>query len=323
MKKYFMATTAAGAVMALSAPVQADSYVTVFGGLSKLDNQSATLFTDSGGFISGTTSYFDNGGTTFQVGGSPASTVSDTALVQMKYTRVAWTKWTSDFIAYNTTVSADYDFDTGFVIGAAYGWELSNSPISVELEFAWRKHDGQADVFYNYSWTRTGVSTIWQATKYVSWTSVIHAVTGPYTGTLITKLPIGAGGGAGYVTKSNPFTSTKGSSTTETFTGDIRSWAIMANAWYDFNPGGTWHPYVGGGVGYADVEFEAGPVSASDSGLAYQFAAGLGFDINPTTRINAEYRYFSVPDIELTYMGEDLGLEYDLSEFIVGFKFSF
>jgi len=324
MKKHLMVTTATGAVLAMTVPVQADTYISLFGGLSKLDNQSATIHTNSGSFLSGTSSAYvsGNGGYwNFQGTSGFTSLISDFWLTKWKYTKTWVTRNSSDVVNYNTTISADYDFDTGFVIGAAFGWELTNLPVSVELEFAYRKHDGQADVFYNYSWTAAGYfSSSWNIFYFNSWNEY-HRI-GPYTKTWLTGGVTNVGG-FGIPLSSGAFTSAGGSSFTNSHSGDIRSWAIMANAWYDFNPGGTWHPYVGGGVGYADVEFEAGPVSASDSGLAFQFAVGIGFDINPTTRLSGEYRYFSVPDIELMYMGEDLGLEYDLNEFIVGFKFDF
>ena len=52
-------------------------------------------------------------------------------------------------------------------------------------------------------------------------------------------------------------------------------WVLMANAWYDFDTGTNWTPYIGGGLGMLNVDFEVEvaltipPPSSSDQS-AYQ-----------------------------------------------------
>jgi opacity protein-like surface antigen len=106
--------------------------------------------------------------------------------------------------------------------------------------------------------------------------------------------------------------------------GELTSFSIMANVWYDFCPDATFHPYIGGGVGWADVELdlsEAG--SASYTGFAWQAAVGVGFDVTDNMRLNLEYRWFDVPDAEFNIGGTDMGIDYELQEIIVGMRINF
>lgn len=91
---------------------------------------------------------------------------------------------------------------------------------------------------------------------------------------------------------------------------DFQVWTAMANAIFDFNPDGTYHPYVGVGIGLAEVNgtlagWTAGttpiaPTPAdyvvsqdSDNPFAWQIFAGIGWDISERWTLDTEYRYFS------------------------------
>lgn len=82
------------------------------------------------------------------------------------------------------------------------------------------------------------------------------------------------------------------------------AFSIMANAWYDFQVAGL-KPYVGGGIGWADVEADgvyqgktAGQ-SFSESGFAWQLGGGLHLPIDDKLTFGVGYRYFSGPDITI------------------------
>jgi opacity protein-like surface antigen len=82
------------------------------------------------------------------------------------------------------------------------------------------------------------------------------------------------------------------------------AFSIMANAWYDFQVAGL-KPYVGGGIGWADVEADgvyqgktAGH-SFSESGFAWQLGGGLHMPIDEKLTLGIGYRYFSGPDITI------------------------
>lgn len=80
------------------------------------------------------------------------------------------------------------------------------------------------------------------------------------------------------------------------------TFSVMANAWYDFQVGGL-NPYIGGGIGWANGELDGTfstsghPLSAEESGFAFQLGAGLTMDIQPGLKANIGYRYFEGPDI--------------------------
>lgn len=89
--------------------------------------------------------------------------------------------------------------------------------------------------------------------------------------------------------------------------GSQQTFAFMANALYEFDLTGGWHPYLGGGVGVALVNRETtlefpgiviippGDIDAvddTDTVLAYQAIAGVAYDITDTVAIGVEYRFF-------------------------------
>ncbi len=89
--------------------------------------------------------------------------------------------------------------------------------------------------------------------------------------------------------------------------GELSSFAVLANLYYDFKQRGKYTPYIGAGVGAAYVEFDdygtdANPNILSDngSGLAYQGIAGFEYELHERIGITAEYRYFATSDIEMT-----------------------
>lgn len=88
--------------------------------------------------------------------------------------------------------------------------------------------------------------------------------------------------------------------------GDASSWALMFNGYYDFNKGGRWEPYVGLGIGYANVEVSASDanpllVSLDDSAdaWAWQAMAGVAWWVNDRIAVDMSYRYFEAPEVEL------------------------
>jgi len=92
---------------------------------------------------------------------------------------------------------------------------------------------------------------------------------------------------------------------------DHSTFAVMANAWYDFTIVGV-NPYIGGGIGWAETELEgtylgafpaAVPFSFEDSGFAWQAGAGIKFDISPNMKLGVGYRYFDGPEVTVIAPG--------------------
>ncbi len=81
--------------------------------------------------------------------------------------------------------------------------------------------------------------------------------------------------------------------------------AIMGNLFYDFNAGGTIVPYIGAGAGVAFVNASAGGGSTSSTNFAYQGIVGVGYNIDPTFRINLDGRYYGTtnPSVNNGFVG--------------------
>lgn len=84
---------------------------------------------------------------------------------------------------------------------------------------------------------------------------------------------------------------------------DHQTFSVLANVWYDFDVGG-FKPYIGGGIGWAETEFEGTyigavvtPFSFEDSGFAWQVGGGINFDVSPNVKLGIGYRYFSGPEV--------------------------
>lgn len=89
--------------------------------------------------------------------------------------------------------------------------------------------------------------------------------------------------------------------------GDETTFAVLANAWWEFDIGRV-HPYAGGGAGWARTELEGDylgsgrvghDLDATGDGFAWQLGGGINFDVSPNVTIGVGYRYFSGPDIDL------------------------
>lgn len=88
------------------------------------------------------------------------------------------------------------------------------------------------------------------------------------------------------------------------FGAEMSSWAFMGNFWWDIPVRGKFRPYIGGGVGLANVSAEGinssgvTVIDDSDTVFAFQFGVGVGFEVMPKVEITAEYRYFTTSDPE-------------------------
>lgn len=78
--------------------------------------------------------------------------------------------------------------------------------------------------------------------------------------------------------------------------GKQQSYGVFANAYYDFNSGGNFMPYVGGGIGGQRVKFDYRPSDidvgqGSDTNFAWQLMAGATYKIGPGMEIYGQYNY--------------------------------
>lgn len=85
----------------------------------------------------------------------------------------------------------------------------------------------------------------------------------------------------------------------------LNTTAYMANAYYHFHFNTLFTPYIGGGIGMADVSLEQDPLTPAPTGRedsvgAWQAMIGLAFEPHPDslTEWNLGYRYFTTDDPE-------------------------
>jgi opacity protein-like surface antigen len=100
------------------------------------------------------------------------------------------------------------------------------------------------------------------------------------------------------------------STTGEFITGNLSTFALLANVWYEHDMGWKVRPYVGGGVGWARTKFDAvadggegflTTVDRSNDGFAWQLGVGFNYEAAPGVDVGLGYRYFQGPDINRTF----------------------
>ncbi len=85
--------------------------------------------------------------------------------------------------------------------------------------------------------------------------------------------------------------------------GNLSNASLMFNAFYDFNTDSNWTPFIGGGIGYARVSFEnlstGGATRIDDSGdaFAWQFRAGVSYQLSRSVSINGSYRLYGTDNL--------------------------
>ena len=103
--------------------------------------------------------------------------------------------------------------------------------------------------------------------------------------------------------------------------GDASALSFMLNGYYDFPvANSSLAPYLGGGIGVANITVDfAGFGDDSDVVFAYQFMAGIGFEINPSTTLTVGYRYFATTDPDF----DGVEATVDSHDFSLGARFMF
>jgi outer membrane protein OmpA-like peptidoglycan-associated protein len=114
--------------------------------------------------------------------------------------------------------------------------------------------------------------------------------------------------------------------------GEINAKSAMLNLLYDVDTGSRVMPYIGGGIGYAQVDYDSvrpvgvglNRVNDDDNVFAYQGIAGLSYWVNETVEVAAEYRYFATQDPDFrTSAGVPVEGEYNSHSALVGLRFNF
>ena len=100
--------------------------------------------------------------------------------------------------------------------------------------------------------------------------------------------------------------------------GDAQVGGGFVNGYYNFNHGRAWQPFIGVGVGGADVR----SLGAEDGGFAYQVKVGLDHPFNDRLTGEIAYRFLGVPGLRDEGPGGIHG-DYHTSEVTVGLRYRF
>jgi len=95
----------------------------------------------------------------------------------------------------------------------------------------------------------------------------------------------------------------------------------LFNAYYDFDFGSPFVPFVGGGLGMAKVEADVRNVDRSldETVFAWNVGIGFGYAINKNLSLEMSYRYLATEDVEF----DRLTLTYANSLFLGGVRITF
>lgn len=112
--------------------------------------------------------------------------------------------------------------------------------------------------------------------------------------------------------------------------GDINVLAGMVNAYYDFLPLNSFHPYIGAGVGGArvaldSIAFNGFPVASQASiAAAYQGIVGASYFFNPNVSVSLDYRYFGTTGESYTNAsGHSFNLDTGSHNVLLGLQYHF
>jgi opacity protein-like surface antigen len=110
--------------------------------------------------------------------------------------------------------------------------------------------------------------------------------------------------------------------------GDTSANAFMLNALYAFDgmgATGAVQPYLGGGIGGANVEVSAGGQDfEADTLLAYQLIGGVGYELNPNVSLYAEGRWFQTESGAFDgRSSESFDGEFETFDLLVGIRYVF
>ena len=113
--------------------------------------------------------------------------------------------------------------------------------------------------------------------------------------------------------------------------GDTDVTSFMLNAMGDFGDDEGTSAFVGAGVGYAKVDYDAFGAFAnqpaflddSDGGLAWQLFAGVRQAISDTVDMHIKYRYFNAPNVDLATGANTVETIFSSHSLLGGISFNF
>jgi opacity protein-like surface antigen len=115
-----------------------------------------------------------------------------------------------------------------------------------------------------------------------------------------------------------------------TASGETSAFGFMVNGWYDFQTGSKWVPYIGGGIGGANINLNVKSVGGtaigydeSDTVVAFQAGAGVGYRVTPRVTFGLSYRLFGTLDPKFDNGVNQVEGEYLSHNFMAGVRVAF
>jgi opacity protein-like surface antigen len=109
--------------------------------------------------------------------------------------------------------------------------------------------------------------------------------------------------------------------------GKQSSFGLFGNAFYDFNSGGTFQPYVGGGLGFQRTKVDYSPSNidvgqGKETNFAWQLMAGASYKISPSFEVFGQYNYRNAgkTTLALDLLPADLDVENKQSILSLGIR---
>jgi len=111
--------------------------------------------------------------------------------------------------------------------------------------------------------------------------------------------------------------------------GDIGTFSVMFNGFYDFPQLGPVQPFMGVGIGGANVDYDAKALGSSladsnDTVWAYQAIVGVAYPLSQWLKLDFAYRYFGTQDVQLRDINDEpFEVEYQSHNLNFGLRYDF
>ena len=102
--------------------------------------------------------------------------------------------------------------------------------------------------------------------------------------------------------------------------GDFSTLSLMINGFYEVENETKFTPYIGGGIGFANVKLELFDEDDDETVFAYQLGLGIGYEINESVTLDLGYRYFATMDPEFE---DDVEAEYISHNVLLSIRFMY
>jgi opacity protein-like surface antigen len=103
-------------------------------------------------------------------------------------------------------------------------------------------------------------------------------------------------------------------------TADVQSGGLMFNGYYDLKISSSITPFLGVGAGFSFVDIDK-DIDDYDKVFAYQFIAGVGFDIHNKLKLDLAYKYFATTTPSFEYGGINYDLDYGTHSLQIGLRY--